>query len=397
MSNNGTALLDASVTATRKQNVDAAGASAQRPPRLALLDGLRFAAAALVVLFHYTAWHHGFWGTAVAKDAWPVLSKVTVYGNMGVQLFFIISGFVILLSAYGKGAGRFVGSRVGRLYPAYWFAVLATGFLVIVMWPQLGSGLGAKELLANLTMFHPLMELRHIDGVYWTLWVEMRFYLLILALIILRLLTIRYMTILAVAWPVLGLAAQLMNREVAAGALMSEYAPLFCGGIMLFMIYRFGHSALRWSVLALNVGVAAYFTGVKGTSEALELVGYVIPAWHYWVIVVGLFAAVALLSLTRLGNVQWKFLGILGALTYPVYLLHQIWGWWMIDHFAPVLGQYATLPLVMGIVFLAAFMVNRFIERPLAKPLAAATTKGLGYLGGRLALKKKAEAPVPGR
>lgn len=397
MSSNGTALVDVPVTTTRSQSAETTASSAPRPPRMALLDGLRFAAAALVVLFHYTAWHHGFWGTAVAKDAWPVLSKITVYGNMGVQLFFIISGFVILLSAYGKGAGRFVGSRVGRLYPAYWFAVLATGFLVIVMWPQMGSGLGVKELLANLTMFHPLMEMRHIDGVYWTLWVEMRFYLLILVLMILRLLTIRGMTILAVVWPVLGLAAGLMNRETAEQNLMSEYAPLFCGGIVLFMIYRFGHSVLRWSVLALNVGIAAYFTGVKGPAEALELVGYVIPAWHYWVIVVGLFAAVALLSLTRLGNVQWKFLGILGALTYPVYLLHQIWGWWMIEHFTPVLGQYATLPLVMGIVFSVAFLVNRFIERPLAKPLATATSRGLGYLGGRLALKKKIETPVHGR
>lgn len=397
MSSNGTALIDAPATAIPKQGAETTASSARRPPRLALLDGLRFVAAALVVLFHYTAWHHGFWGTAAAKDAWPVLSKLTVYGNMGVQLFFIISGFVILLSAYGKSAGRFVGSRVGRLYPAYWFAVLTTGFLVIVMWPQLGSGLGAKELVANLTMFHPLMELRHIDGVYWTLWVEMRFYLLILALIVLRLLTIRGMTILAVIWPVLGLAADLMDREVAVENLMSEYAPLFCGGIMLFMIYRFGHSILRWSVLALNVGIAAYFTGVKGPAEALELVGYVVPVWHYWAIMVGLFAAVALLSLTRLGNVQWRFLGILGALTYPVYLLHQIWGWWMIDHFTPLLGQYATLPLVMGIVFLAAFMVNRFIERPLAKPLAAATTRGLGYLGTRLALRKKAGTPARGR
>lgn len=397
MAGNTTALLNAPAASPLSQTADATTKSSQKPPRLALLDGLRFAAAVLVVLYHYTAWHHGYWGTAEAKDAWPVLSKVTVYGNMGVQLFFIISGFVILLSAYGKGAGRFVGSRVGRLYPAYWFAVLATGFLVIVMWPQVGSGLGGKELTANLTMFHPLMGLRHIDGVYWTLWVEMRFYLLILVLIILRLLTIRTMTILAVVWPVLGLAAQLMNREAAAENLMSDYAALFSGGIMLFLIYRFGHSILRWSVLALNVGIAAYFTGIKGPAEALELVGYVVPAWHYWLIIVGLFAAVALLSLTRLGNVQWKFLGILGALTYPVYLLHQVWGWWMIDHFAPVLGQYVTLPLVMGIVFTVAFLVHRFIERPSAKPLAAATTRGLGYLGGRLAPKKKVATPAPGR
>jgi peptidoglycan/LPS O-acetylase OafA/YrhL len=391
MSHHATATITAPAAATQTKPAHRAESPPKRAPRLALLDGLRFAAAVLVVLFHYTAWHHGFWGTDEARDAWPLLSKVTVYGNMGVQLFFIISGFVILLSAYGKGAGRFVGSRIGRLYPAYWFAVLATGTLVIYVWPQMGAGLGIKELLANLTMFHPAMGLRHIDGVYWTLWVEMRFYLLILALIMLRLLTIRTMTILAAVWPVIGLALHIANREAAAQYLMSEYAPLFCGGIMLFLIYRFGHSPMRWSLLALNVIIAAFFTGVKGPAEALELVGYVIPAWHYWLIIAGLFAAVILLSLTPLRKVQWKFLATLGALTYPVYLLHQVWGWWMIDHLNPVLGQYLTLFLVIGMVFGAAYLVQRFIERPLAKPLAAATTRSLNYLGGRLGLTKKSE------
>lgn len=397
MSSSGTILLNAPSKVTQDKQVAAANPSPKRAPRLALLDGLRFAAALLVVLYHYTAWHHGFWGTEVAKDAWPGLSRVSVYGNMGVQLFFIISGFVILLSAYGKGAGRFIGSRVGRLYPAYWVAVLATGFLVIVMWPKMGAGLGIKELLANLTMFHPAMELRHIDGVYWTLWVEMRFYMLILALILLRLLTIRGMTVLVAVWPVLGLAAHLMGRESADRMLMSEYAPLFCGGILLFLIYRFGHSAMRWSLLTLNVGIAAYFTGLKGPQEAMDLVGYEIPVWHYWLIVAGLFAAVAVLSLTPLRKVQWRFLAVLGALTYPLYLLHQVWGWWLIDHLVPILGKNVTLAVVIATVLSAAYLVQRFVEQPLAKPLAASTTRGLDLVGVRLGLKSKPEAAAAHR
>lgn len=373
----GTALIEA----PRREGVSVQQPpKSRRAPRLALLDGLRLLAAVLVLLYHYTAWHHGFWGTAVAKDAWPVLSKFTLYGNMGVQLFFIISGFVILLSAYGKSASRFIGSRVGRLYPAYWVAVLATGYLVIVMWPKLGAGRGIKELLANLTMFHPMMGMRHIDGVYWTLWVELRFYLVILALIVLRLLTIRGITVFAVLWPVLGLGAQLIGHEVAAGKLMAEYAPLFAGGMMLFMIYRFGHSVARWAILLLNVVISAYFTGLKAPVEAMELVGYAVAPWTYWLIVAGLFATVAALCLTPLRNVQWKFLALAGALTYPVYLLHQVWGWWLIDRLNPVLGQYVTLPVVIGIVFLAAYLVYRFVERPLAKPLAAGTSKGLDYV-----------------
>lgn len=120
----------------------------------------------------------------------------------------------------------------------------------------------------------------------------------------------------------------------------------------------------------------------------MELVGYELPAWHYWLIVVGLFTVVALLVLTPLRKVQWSFMAVLGALTYPVYLLHQVWGWWLIDHLSPILGQYATLPLVIGVIFAAAFLVQRFVERPLAKPLATATSRGLEIIGTRLSLKK---------
>lgn len=388
MTKTGAALVEAPRQEIDLKRVES---KAPRAPRLALLDGLRFLAAILVLLYHYTAWRHEFWGTAMAKDAWPALSKFTLYGNMGVQLFFIISGFVILLSAYGKSAGRFVGSRVARLYPAYWVAVLATGFLVIVVWPAMGAGRGIKELLGNLTMFHPLMGMRHIDGVYWTLWVELRFYLVILALILLRALTIRGIAVFATVWPLLGLGTQLAGQDAAAHRLMAEYAPLFAGGMMLFMIYRFGHSKLRWTILGLNVVLAAYFTGLKAPVEAMELVGYDVEPWIFWLIVAGLFAAVAALCLTPLRKLQWKFLGLAGALTYPVYLLHQVWGWWLIDQLNPTLGKYLTLPIVMGIVFLAAYLVHRFVERPLAKPLATVVTRGVDALG-RAA--KKALTPI---
>lgn len=48
----------------------------------------------------------------------PVLSEVTRYGYAGVNLFFVISGFVILMSVWGRTAPQFIASRVSRLYPA---------------------------------------------------------------------------------------------------------------------------------------------------------------------------------------------------------------------------------------------------------------------------------------
>src|SRR5918997_2759048 len=65
--------------------------------RLVALDGLRFAAAAAVLLYHFTATSSasGYW-EATGPQAFPLLNPVTRYGWLAVELFFVISGFVIL-------------------------------------------------------------------------------------------------------------------------------------------------------------------------------------------------------------------------------------------------------------------------------------------------------------
>lgn len=327
-----------------------------------------------MVLYHYTAWHHGNWGIEPAKDAWPLLSKFTVFGNMGVQLFFVISGFVILLSSYGKKPAQFIGSRVGRLFPAYWVAVILTGTLVFFIWPEIGSRLSLWDWAVNMTMLQGGTGNPHIDGVYWTLWAELRFYALILALMLLGWQTPGRLLAFAGIWPVAALAAPLVPGNFVAQALMAEYAPLFAGGMALFLLYRFGHTPLRWAVLLLNVCLAAYHTGKSGSREALELVGYNIPEQAYWVIVAGIFAAIAVLSLTPLRRVSFPGLALAGALTYPLYLLHQVWGWWFISLLSPLLPAPVVLTLVLGIVGLAAYLVHRCVERRFGRVLGQRTT-----------------------
>lgn len=97
-------------------------------PRFFLLDLLRLGAALAVVAYHWTARSHRYWGRPPTEE-FQFVSKLSGYGALGVQLFFIISGFVILMSAQGRSVGQFVASRVARLFPAYWVAVLATAAL----------------------------------------------------------------------------------------------------------------------------------------------------------------------------------------------------------------------------------------------------------------------------
>src|SRR5438445_3272534 len=92
------------------------------------LDLLRFLAAFWVMLFHYT-----FRGPRDAglPASFPFLDHFTRYGYLGVHVFFILSGFVILLTAYEKNALGFALARFIRLYPAYWICVTLTAFALV--------------------------------------------------------------------------------------------------------------------------------------------------------------------------------------------------------------------------------------------------------------------------
>lgn len=98
--------------------------STQVIERVGILDGMRFCAAMVVLLFHFAfrSWTSADIPTVVN---YGLLGDISKYGYLGVDLFFMISGFVILMSAEGRTATAFVRSRAIRLYPAYWFSVPA--------------------------------------------------------------------------------------------------------------------------------------------------------------------------------------------------------------------------------------------------------------------------------
>jgi peptidoglycan/LPS O-acetylase OafA/YrhL len=125
-------------------------ATQSKQPRFRLLDGLRIFAALAVVLYHFAARENPYWGRPVL-EVFPDFAPVAAFGALGVQLFFIISGFVILMSASGRSIGDYVASRAGRLLPGYWAGVLLTGGLLLVVWPE-AAEVSTTQVLANLTM-----------------------------------------------------------------------------------------------------------------------------------------------------------------------------------------------------------------------------------------------------
>ncbi|GGV12713.1 acyltransferase family protein [Streptomyces griseoflavus] len=340
------------------------GPSPAPAPRLYALDALRVVAALSVLVFHFMgvdAATKANWGIN-PKDLFPSVFPYASYGSYGVQLFFIISGFVICLSAWDRTPGRFVQARFLRLFPAYWFSVV----VAVLVWRGLPDGQRTapsfSESLTNLTMVQAPLSARHLVGAYWTLWVELTFYLIFLVVLWKGL---DYVRVSVFCWlwllasilvqhddvPLLGIFAQPLNTA------------LFVSGIAMYLMYRFGPDLKLWGLLAASwlvmqsdlVQHADQLRHEKGLDRDPYIALALVTVFYLVVL------AVALHKCDRFG---WKWLATAGALVYPLYLLHEELGWAMIRTLYGPVGAWATLGITTAVLLVLSWLVHRFVERP---------------------------------
>ncbi|MEU4427298.1 acyltransferase [Actinoplanes sp. NPDC024001] len=343
-------------------------------PRMAFLDGLRLVAALMVVLYHYAAFTGAAdaWDVPSPQHAFPQLSGIAAYGWLGVELFFLISGFVICMSSWGRSTGAFARSRIVRLFPAYWAAVLIT-VTVTTIWTMPRPLEGTwSDVLVNLTMLQQPLGAPRVEGVYWTLWAEARFYLLF-GLVVWWGLTARRVLGLGYAWLIVSAYTVEAKMPVLTSIFMPDYAPYFVGGIGFFLIHKRGHDLKVWGLVAFSWLVAQHHTyeAVGQVGEALKrplsgAAGVLLVTVFYV-----LMAGVALGWFTRL---NWRWMTSAGLLTYPLYLLHEKIGWVIIYNLREVRPRYVTLGITVAAMLLASWLLHRLVERPLS-----------GYLRTRLA------------
>jgi peptidoglycan/LPS O-acetylase OafA/YrhL len=340
--------------------------------RLAALDGLRLLAAFAVLSFHYTGIRTKFWD-APAHVVFPSLNEVSRYGYMGVELFFIISGFVILMTAYGRSIESFAASRVARLFPAYWAAIVLT-FILQELWKG-GRRPTFLDALVNLTMVQDAFNIPHVQGAFWTLWIELKFYLLIGVFILIGM-TRRRMIAFAFLWPLIGQIAAATHTTFLMSLLSPSYAPYFAVGICLFLLHREGHDAATWLVLAFN-WVLCVHQAAGYAPRASQLVGA-----HVDPVVTGLAASamiVVVFALTHgpLSRIEWRWLTWGGALTYPLYLVHGQVGFFVIDKLHTEHQTYVVLAAATFTSFLVAWLIHQLVEKPTTRPLRRAVENAL--------------------
>ncbi|MFI6760700.1 acyltransferase family protein [Micromonospora sp. NPDC050417] len=335
--------------------------------RLYEVDLLRIIAALAVVVFHYTfsAWMQG-----VSPVTFPLLGEFSRYGYLGVDLFFVISGFVVLLSAWGRTPQQFVVSRIVRLYPAFWVAVTLTALVSLV---SSKFPVSLFQYLANLTMFNAAVNVENIDVVYWTLWAEIRFYLVVFLLALIGLTQRR---VLLALWGWLALTG-LMELGLLPGAadllLQTTFSHYFIAGMALGLVYRFGMSWELAAILLLSYANAVY----RGLGFAADVADRYKTDFHQWVIIGVIWAIfmimllIALKATSPLGRPWFSFAG---SLTYPLYLVHAHIGFVVLAWIGPRLEPYRGMKWVLVAALILAmcvlaYAIHALVERPMAPRL----------------------------
>ena len=315
-----------------------------RRDRNEVIDGFRGVAILAVLAFHYLVrWAPPAHGVNLYgyKGAFPSWLQI---GSYGVHLFFVISGMVIAMTVLRSGSVRdFAVRRFARLWPALVVAATATWAVIGLAGPP-EFHRSPADYVASLTFL--AADLRHqpIDGAYWSLAVEVKFYAITAAAFLV--LRQRFWIGMAAVGLVSGLAAITGHGDKL---LFAIYWPYFLAGM----------AGWYW-LFERRAGIAALLGGEAAVLFAISNPGLVPSATL-------LVAVIAMFGLIRLGAPA-PVLAPLGRISYSLYLLHQELGVIVIraltDRGCPDLA--ACLITAAGMIALA-WASWRFVETPGAK------------------------------
>jgi peptidoglycan/LPS O-acetylase OafA/YrhL len=325
-----------------------------RPSRLSGLDGLRGIAAMSVVLFHYTAW---FPFLRTGQYGGPGLLFWFPYGCLGVELFFVISGFVIFMTIERTTSlAEFAAARFARLYPTF-LACMLTSLAVILLFRWGQVPIDAKLIVANLTMIPQSFDALCVDGSYWSLRYELEFYLLAgLTCLVLRIRAPEVPCAIWLAGELLLRGIGVMPMNIVMKATHTSFAHLFVVGIMLYRLRAGQATKLTLPLLLLAISIA--FFG-RYWSEAP------ISGVAYGTVTAG-FAGLVWVATTSYG----RFLSVaplrfLGRISYPLYLIHGAAGWELIARLeAAGWNPNVTVAVTIAAAIGLAWTISTCVEWP---------------------------------
>lgn len=356
---------------------------------LVYVQVLRFLAAFAVVAFHA-------WG--VAPEGYKVpdstIAFVLSHGGHGVDLFFVISGFIIFYATHRATltAGAFLRRRVERIVPLYWLVTLAVTLLGLTLPDVFGTPgwLTLRHILKSLAFTSFSDGEMPVVYVGWSLEFEMYFYL---AAALLMALTKNVWRNIVVLFSALVIAGQGPGVATAMGPYAFFADPLileFVLGVIVGMAFVNGR--VEWPVLAAAVCAIGVVLTVDPSSRVITSG---IPS-------ACLVAAAAFASRKRVAH-SWfeRVLARLGDASYSIYLAQVNTVWFATMALVALIPGIPPLLLVLAvsaIVTALGLALNILIERPALKLARHLDKSGRGKaaagIQGNLAAAANASAPA---
>ncbi len=328
------------------------GLSVYPSERLLVLDALRGIAALVVVVAHALQLFYGY--------EQPILHGI---GRFGVVVFFLVSGYVIPTSFARHASQRtFWIRRLCRLFPLYWLTIGIAAIFKGAGWlpqtPLYQARLNTTYLL-NLTMVPNFFNVPSVLSVFWSMHIEVLFYVVVA---VVGLLGLQHKTMLV------GLLLVLITLASAfvPGIGFTLYYPLFLTIIWCGAVLQRSHTAgeslikvapfLLVTLMLVGLGEGSTILGRTHATATVAAFAFVLVALH------------------RPAWLQQRVLGWLGSISYSLYLLHLL-----VLAVVPMVGPPVLSMVVwLALMLLVAAATERWIERPsiaLGKHLSATRSK----------------------
>ncbi len=319
--------------------------------RMVGIDLLRGLCAAAVMMFHLL-----FLFPYSGAVPWGMTAPhITQYGYLGVEVFFMISGFVISMSAEGKTRRQFLASRLARILPTFWICLGITIFVMACV----GRLPPTAQIAANLFVGAVFFGSKYIDGSYWSLTVEILFYSAVFLFVMGDRFRSRIMWF-SLFWTFLTLVNFFYKIPIAS-IHSANWAPYFSIGIFMYLnctdtrrIYSVG---ILYSVALSSVHAHFY-----ATKNSLPLINPILTS------IIIIISSIIMLMLTKFSiSPRFNHLIItIGAISYPLYLVHGTTGSIFIEQLYP-LGFPGVAFGVFVILFLSYTIAK--LEQPLARKM----------------------------
>lgn len=353
--------------------------------RITILDGLRVAAVLMVSSFHYYSRFYGeFYSYKINTE------QIFKHGYLGVELFFIISGFVITLTLdKSKDFIDFMKKRFFRLWPGMLSCSILTFSIMIVfdngfLFPQshLVKNVMLSNTFANPTILNTLFQIKfsYTDSAYWSLWVEICFYVIVSVLYFMDKKNLyRNFGVLTLIF--ISLYYVITSESFSSESIYFINAKGINFLKNLFFLFQISKMGL-WFYLGMLL-LKMFNTRDKKTFFLFTIL-FLLQALLLNTLITTIFCLLIYIILLLfiykphyLLFLRSPNLSVLGISSYSFYLIHQHVGILIINKLSRYFGNYNILIGVFLIICFFIFSVFNYklIEKPMSKSLKRIFTK----------------------